>query len=88
MSNKNFQKDIPQLEGSNDDSHAKRKAFVGWNIRDENGRKNPLTVTVPVFFCRERKRERESGRENGTDITGYRGRNISVGNISITIGNR
>jgi len=32
MSNKNFQKDIPQLEGSNDDSHAKQKAFVGWNI--------------------------------------------------------
>jgi len=32
MSNKSFQKDVPQLEGSNDDSHAKRKVFVGWNI--------------------------------------------------------
>ena len=30
MSNKNFQKDIPQLEGSNDE--AKRKALVWWNI--------------------------------------------------------
>jgi len=27
MSNKNSQKDIPQFEGSNDDSHAKRKSF-------------------------------------------------------------
>ena len=32
MSNKSIQKDIPQFEGSNDDSHANRKAFVGWNI--------------------------------------------------------
>ena len=32
MSNKSIQKDIPQFEGSNDDSHAKRKAFVGWNM--------------------------------------------------------
>ena len=27
-----FQKDILQLEDSIDDSHAKREAFVGWNI--------------------------------------------------------
>jgi len=32
MSNKSFQKDILQLEDSFDDSHAKREAFVGWNI--------------------------------------------------------
>ena len=60
MSNKSFQKDIPQLEGSNDDSHAKRKAFVGWNIRDENGREQsgkPLNCYYSCFSCRERERE-------------------------------
>ena len=47
MSNKNFQKDIPQLEGSNDDSHAKQKAFVGWNI----------------LGMKEKRKQKKTGRE-------------------------
>jgi hypothetical protein len=53
-----------------------------------NGRENPLTITVTVFFCRERERERNVGRENEIDITGDRERNISIGNVSISTGNR
>ena len=47
MSNKNFQKDIPQLEGSNDDSQAKRKALVWWNI----------------LGMKEKRKHKETGRE-------------------------
>jgi len=47
MSNKSFQKDIPQLEGSNDNSHAKRKAFVWWNILD----------------MKEKRKHKKTGRE-------------------------
>ena len=47
MSNKSFQKDIPQLEGSNDDSHAKRKDFVGQNI----------------LGMKEKRKHKETGRE-------------------------
>ena len=47
-----------------------------------NDRKNILKIFAPVFFGREWERENESG------ITGYRERNISNGNVSITIGKR
>jgi len=47
MSNKSIQKDIPQFEGSNDDNHAKRKAFVGWNI----------------LGMKEKRKQKKTGRE-------------------------
>ena len=32
--------------------------------RDENGRENPLTTSVTIFFMRERERECRSGKRN------------------------
>ena len=54
--------------------------------RDENGRENTQTIPVSVFFSGNGNGI--GGRENESDITGYRERNISVGNMSITIGKR
>jgi len=52
-----------------------------------NGRENPLTVTVPVFFLAgNRSWNGKDGRENEFDITGYRKRKLPIGNISITMG--
>ena len=52
-----------------------------------NGRENPLTVTVPVFFLAgNRSGNGKDGRDNEFDITGYRKRKLPIGNISITMG--
>jgi len=53
-----------------------------------NDREIPQTVPAPVFFIGDGNGNGIDGRENETDITGYRERNMSVGNMSITIGNR
>ena len=50
-----------------------------------NGRENTQTIHVPVFFFAGNG-NRIGGRENESDITGYREWKISVGNMSITIG--
>jgi hypothetical protein len=55
--------------------------------RGENGRENTQTIHVPVFFF-VGNGNGIGGRENESDITGYREWNISVGNMSITIGKR
>ena len=55
----------------------------------ENGRENFLIIPATAFFDREREWEqKKAGWENENDIKGYRERNISIGKISITIGNR
>ena len=50
-----------------------------------NNRENPLTVTIPVFLVGNGRGNGKCGRENEFGITGYRERNISIGNMSITI---
>jgi hypothetical protein len=53
-----------------------------------NGQEKTLTVPDPVFLAGNGNRMGIVGRENEFDIMGYRERNISIGNMSITIGNR
>jgi hypothetical protein len=53
-----------------------------------SGRENLLTVTAPAFFSGNGSGNGKGGRENEIDITGYKKRNISIGNVTITIGNR
>ena len=53
-----------------------------------NGREIPQTVLAPIFFTGNGNGNGIGGRKNETDITGYQERNMSVGNMSITIGNR
>lgn len=52
-----------------------------------NGRENPQTVIVLVFFLAgNRSGNGKDGRENEFDITGYRKWKLRIGNISITMG--
>ena len=59
--------------------------------RVENGRERSgkhLNHSCSFFFAGNGNGNGTGGRENESDITGYRERNISVGNMWITIGKR
>jgi len=53
-----------------------------------NGRENVLTIPAPVFFGREREREREGRTGKRIRYYGISGTEYSNGNVSITIGKR
>ena len=54
----------------------------------ENGWKNPKPFPQPHFWIGNGNENRNAGREKEIGITGYRERNSSIGNMSITIGNQ